>query len=71
MDLNSLVMQFGWVIFPLMVWSMAWKAVALWKSARNKHLVWFIVFMVVNTLGILEILYIYIFANSSKKIRNK
>ena len=47
------------------VWSMAWKGVALWKAGGNAHLVWFIVLFIVNTLGILEI--IYIFAFSRKK----
>ena len=47
------------------VWSMAWKGVALWRAGRNAHLVWFIVLFIVNTLGILEI--IYIFAFSRKK----
>ena len=47
------------------VWSMAWKGVALWRAGGNAHLVWFIVLFIVNTLGILEI--IYIFAFSIKK----
>ena len=47
------------------VWSMVWKGVALWRAGRNGHLVWFIVLFIVNTLGILEI--IYIFAFSQKK----
>ena len=48
-----------------LVWSMAWKGVALWRAGRNGHLVWFIILFIVNTLGILEI--IYIFAFSRKK----
>jgi hypothetical protein len=32
--------------------------VALWKSARNNQLVWFVVLFLVNTLAILEILYL-------------
>ena len=46
-------------------WSMAWKGIALWRAGGNKHLVWFIVMFLVNTLGILEI--VYIFAFSRKK----
>jgi len=41
------------------VWVMPWKAVALWRSARNGSVPWFIVLLVINTLGILEILYIF------------
>jgi len=47
----------------IIVWSLIWKAIALWKSARKKHLVWFIVLLIVNTLGILEILYIFLFSD--------
>ena len=54
------------IVIPLIiVWSLPWKGVALWKAARNRQLVWFIVLLVVNTLAILEI--IYIFAFSKKK----
>jgi uncharacterized membrane protein YagU involved in acid resistance len=49
----------------LLAWSFAWKGIALWKSALNGHKVWFIVLLIINTVGILEI--IYIFAFSKKK----
>lgn len=44
------------------IWSMVWKYWALWRSARKDDRSWFLVFCVVNTLGILEILYIYVFS---------
>ena len=43
------------------VWVMPWKAVALWRSARNGSVPWFIVLLIFNTLGILEILYSMLF----------
>jgi MFS superfamily sulfate permease-like transporter len=57
----------------LAVWSLIWKGLALWKSARLNQPLWFLLLLVVNTMGILEILYIYVFSNlgfdhlSSKK----
>ena len=52
----------GLVLFlAIIVWSLVWKGFALWKAARNKSAGWFIVLLVVNTLGILEILYIFVF----------
>lgn len=69
MDLNDLALQFGpWFMFVFIIvilWSMIWKGIALWKAARNKDKAWFIILLIVNTLGLLEIFYIYIF---SKKI---
>ncbi len=51
----------------VLIWSLTWKGLALWKSARKRQLVWFIVLLVINTLGILEILYIFIFSELGKK----
>jgi len=52
------------IIFAL--WTLPWKGIALWKAARSGHRAWFIVLLVVNTLAILEIIYIFIF---SKKVQ--
>ena len=55
-----------WRIIPLVVaWEAAWKGVALWRAGRNAHLAWFIALFILNTVGILPI--IYIFAFSKKK----
>jgi len=51
-----------WVLFLIMLWVLPWKGLALWKAAHKKDQWWFIVMLVVNTLGILEILYIYVFS---------
>jgi len=51
------------VLFAIIsIWTLIWTGLALWKSARKKQLVWFIVLLVVNTMGILEILYIFLFS---------
>lgn len=49
-------------IVLLALWSVAWKGLALWHAARLSHKGWFIAILLVNTLGILEICYIYIVA---------
>ncbi len=43
------------------IWSAVWKGLALWRAARNSQLYWFIPLLVVNSLGILEIIYISFF----------
>jgi hypothetical protein len=43
----------------LVIWSLIWKGIALWKAARNSHTAWFVILLLVNTAGILEIIYIY------------
>ncbi len=51
-----------WLFVVIAIWSLAWKLVALWKSARKGSLVWFIILAVFNTVGILPILYIFVFS---------
>jgi hypothetical protein len=46
------------IILIAAVWDSIWKLIALWKSARNNQLGWFICIAVFNTLGILPIIYI-------------
>lgn len=48
------------VFILLLIWSLAWKGVALWKAGRNNDLAWFIILFLINTAGILDILYIVI-----------
>jgi len=50
----------------LSIWSIVWKGVALWKSARRGEKGWFIVFLVVNTVAILEIIYIFMVSKKPK-----
>ena len=66
MNFPDWISSFVWVFVILGIWEAAWKAIALWKAARNSHLAWFICIMIFNTVGILPI--IYIFGFSKKKI---
>lgn len=52
----------GFWLFLIIVWSFIWKGWALWLSARNGSKGWFIALLIINTLGILEILYIFVFS---------
>lgn len=46
----------------ILAWSLAWKGWALWKSARLSHKWWFVILLVVNTVGVLEMIYIFLIA---------
>jgi hypothetical protein len=43
----------------LVVWSLFWKGLSLWHSARKIHPWWFVILLFVNTGGILDIIYIF------------
>jgi hypothetical protein len=55
------------IIFLAAAWTIPWKGVALWKAARNGNRIWFVVLLLLNTLAILEILYIFIFSRREEK----
>jgi hypothetical protein len=51
-----------WLLVLITLWTLPWKGVALWKASHLSHKWWFIVLLVVNTLAILEIIYIFFVA---------
>jgi len=49
-----------------LVWVIPWKGYALWLSAKRGDKIWFVILLLVNTLAILEIVYIFFFAKKKK-----
>ncbi len=50
------------LLLLLVVWTLVWKGLALWRAASLRQKPWFIVLLVINTLGILEIIYLFFVA---------
>ncbi|HLN18544.1 MAG TPA: DUF5652 family protein [Patescibacteria group bacterium] len=65
-DLN----KFAIIIIAIAIWTIPWKGVALWKAARAGQKAWFIVMLLVNTVAILEILYIFFFSKKGEVQKN-
>lgn len=65
--MGKLLLQHSWILAVVILWSIPWKGVALWKSARRGHLGWFIALLIINSLAILDILYIFIFSKMGMK----
>lgn len=59
------------IIITLVVWSLVWKGMALWKSARLSNKRWFVILLIINTLGILEILYLFVFSKKKDGVGNE
>jgi hypothetical protein len=57
-------------IYLILVWDLVWRGIALWKSGRRNQLVWFIFLFIINSVGILPIIYLLIHGKK-KKIRKK
>lgn len=61
----------GGVLLALsIIWTLVWKGFALWIAAREKRKLWFIAVLILNTLGILEIVFIFFFSDWRKKRRS-
>jgi len=59
---NQFFEQHFWWLLLAALWTLPWKGVALWRAARNQQLRWFVALLLVNTLAILEITYIFYFS---------
>ena len=67
--MEQLLLQNQWILWLILLWTLPWKGIALWKAAKNGHQKWFMILLVLNTLAVLEIIYIFIF--SKKKPEEK
>lgn len=61
------IILFNVIFLVAVFWSLIWKGIALWKAARNNSKPWYIALLLLNTLGILEILYIFVFSPKNKE----
>jgi len=64
--MEEFLIQNQWILWLLIAWMLPWKGVALWKAAKNHHKAWFIALLVINTMAVLEILYIFIFSKKKQ-----
>ncbi len=71
MSYETLLAGISLAIIPLMIWEAVWKGIAMWKAAKNNKLAWFICIFIFNTLGILPILYIFVFSKMKGKKSKK
>jgi Family of unknown function (DUF5652) len=69
-ELQQFLETYPWflpTIIIFSIWETIWKLIALWKAGRNNHLVWFICIAIINTAGILPIVYILIQRNKQQE----
>lgn len=55
------------VVILVLIWTLLIKGIALWKSARSGHKAWFIFLLIVNAVGIPELVYLIWFSKDSQK----
>lgn len=56
------------ILFILLaIWTLVWKGYSLWTAAKRNQRKWFIVLLLLNTLAILDIYYIFYVAKKTPK----
>lgn len=43
----------------LLLWTIVWKGLGLWHAGQRGQAWWFVILLVVNTVGLLEIIYLF------------
>ena len=42
----------------LIIWSLIWKGLALWRAAKRNDKAWYVIMLLVNLAGLIEIIYL-------------
>jgi methionyl-tRNA synthetase len=58
--------RFLFWLLPLAIWDLFWRGKALWRASKNNQVGWFIALLLVNSIGILPLIYLAFFAKKSK-----
>jgi len=61
MTIEALLLN-PWAILVITAWTLPWKGYALWRAAQRREQWWFVALLILNTLAILEIIYIFAFS---------
>lgn len=68
-ELQQLFSTLSWLLpllIFLIIWDLTWKLIGLWNAGRNNEVIWFLSIALINSLGILPIIYIIICKNRLK-----
>lgn len=60
---------FNLFLIPVVIFDLVLRGFALWKSARKGQNIWFIFLLVVNSMGILPIIYLILNRDVEKEVK--
>lgn len=46
------------LLIVAIIWDVIWRGMALWRAGRNDQPAWFVVLLIINSIGILPIIYL-------------
>ncbi len=56
-------------MYLVLIWSLVWKGLALWHAAKRDEKWWFVAFLLIHTVGILELIYLLFIAHAFSKAK--
>jgi methionyl-tRNA synthetase len=66
---SPITSELKFVLFAVVAWSLFWKGFALWRAAKGNQKYWFVALLLVNTMGLLEIIFLAFFQKKEKKLK--
>jgi uncharacterized membrane protein YiaA len=57
-NLNTLPNNTLLILFIAIIWDLAWKGIGMWNAAERGQKGWFIAILLINSIGIIPIVYI-------------
>ncbi len=70
-DILQPILNNPYVFGMIIIWSLVWKGLALWRAARLKQVGWYIALLIINTLGIFEIIYLIVTRKKYKELNGR
>ena len=64
-SIQEMIVPFLPFIIFFVLWEVIWKLLAMWRAAQNRQPGWFICLALINTMGILPILYLLLVKNKN------
>jgi len=64
-SIQEMILPFLPFIIFFVLWEVIWKLLAMWRAAQNRQPGWFICLALINTMGILPILYLLLVKNKN------
>ena len=56
-------------LIPLVILEVVGKYLALWKAAKNGHRNWYIALLILNTAGLLPVIYLKFYSKKKRKLK--
>ena len=55
------------LLSAMTLWNLSWKGVSCWTAARKEQKWWFVALLLLNTLGVIDMIYLFFIARIQDK----